>query len=130
MKISSVNNRPVNLDLGTIHLPIHAYVSITHRITGVLLCAGLLFMLWVLALSLDSAAGFARAQAVLQSWPGKVATFLTLAAFIFHLVAGIRHLIMDFGIGESLRGGILGSQIVFGVSAVLILLTGVWLWGV
>lgn len=123
VKISSVNNRPVNLDLGTIQMPIAAYVSITHRITGVLLCAGLLFMLWMLTLSLDSAAGFAQAQSILQSGVGKVATFLTLAPFIYHLVAGVRHLIMDIGIGESLEGGRLGAKLVFAVSGVLIIAT-------
>jgi succinate dehydrogenase cytochrome b subunit len=130
VKISSVNNRPVNLDLGTIQLPITAYVSITHRITGVLLCAGLLFMLWMLALSLDSADGFAAAQGILLSGPGKVATFLTLAPFIFHLVAGIRHFFMDFGIGESLEGGKAGAKIVFILSGILILIMGGWLWSV
>lgn len=130
MKISSVNNRPVNLDIGTIQLPITAYVSITHRVTGVILCAGLLFMLWMLALSLDSAAGFAQAQSILQSGLGKIATFLTLAPLIYHLVAGVRHLIMDFGWGESLEGGQLGAKIVFAASIILILAMGVWLWGV
>ena len=130
MKISSVNNRPVNLDIGTIQLPITAYVSITHRVTGVLLCAGLLFMLWVLTLSLDSAVGFNQAQNIMQSLLGKIATFLTLAPLIYHLVAGVRHLIMDFGVGESLEGGRLGAKIVFAVSIVLIAAMGGWLWSV
>jgi len=130
VKISSVNNRPVNLDIGTIQLPITAYVSITHRVTGVLLCAGLLFMLWVLTLSLDSAVGFNQAQNIMQSLLGKIATFLTLAPLIYHLVAGVRHLIMDFGVGESLEGGRLGAKIVFAVSIVLIAAMGGWLWSV
>ncbi len=130
MKISSVNNRPVNLDLATIQLPVTAYVSITHRVTGVLLCAGLLFMLWMLALSLESAEGFAQAQGILHSGLGKLATFLTLAAFIYHLVAGVRHLFMDFGIGESLQGGRAGAKAVFVLSAALILVMGGWLWAV
>ena len=130
VKISSVYNRPVNLDIGTIQLPITAYVSITHRVTGVLLCAGLLFMLWMLALSLDSAAGFNQAQDILQSVLGKIATFLTLAPLTYHLVAGVRHLLMDFGVGESLKGGQLGAKIVFAVSIVLIFAMGGWLWSV
>jgi succinate dehydrogenase / fumarate reductase cytochrome b subunit len=130
VKISSVYNRPVNLDIGTIQLPITAYVSITHRVTGVLLCAGLLFMLWMLALSLDSAAGFNQAQDILQSVLGKIATFLTLAPLTYHLVAGVRHLLMDFGVGESLEGGQLGAKIVFAVSIVLIFAMGGWLWSV
>ena len=51
-----------------------------------------------------------------------------LAPFIYHLVAGIRHLLMDAGIGESLEGGQAGAKAVFAVSIVLIIATGAWLW--
>ena len=51
-----------------------------------------------------------------------------LSALLYHLVAGVRHLIMDMGIGETLEGGKLGSQIVLDVSAVVIVLAGVWIW--
>ena len=51
-----------------------------------------------------------------------------LSALLYHLVAGVRHLIMDMGIGETLEGGKLGSQIVLAVSAVVIVLAGVWIW--
>ncbi len=130
MKISSVNGRPVNLDINTIDLPITAYASIAHRVTGVVLCAAVLVLLWFLQKSLASAEDFAEVQQILLSSPIKFMMFLFLAPFWYHLVAGLRHLVMDTGIGESLEGGRLGAKIVFVVSAVLILITGVWLWGV
>lgn len=129
MKISSVNGRPVNLDINTIDLPITAYASITHRITGLMLCAGVLMLLWFLNKSLASEADFIDVQQILSSTPIKVLMFLFLAPFWYHLVAGIRHLVMDMGIGESLEGGRLGAKIVFILSAILIAITGVWLWG-
>ena len=43
-------------------------------------------------------------------------------------MAGVRHLIMDMGIGETLEGGKLGSKIVIVISVVLIVLVGVWVW--
>ncbi len=129
MKISSVNGRPVNLDINTIDLPITAYASITHRITGLVLCAAVLVLLWFLNKSLASEADFIEVQQILSSTPIKVLMFLFLAPFWYHLVAGIRHLVMDMGIGESLEGGRLGAKIVFIVSAILIAITGVWLWG-
>ena len=46
--------RPVNLDFGTIRLPVTSYVSILHRISGVITFFGLAVMLWLLDLSLDS----------------------------------------------------------------------------
>ncbi|MGE7959832.1 succinate dehydrogenase, cytochrome b556 subunit, partial [Pseudomonas sp. NPDC089530] len=51
-----------------------------------------------------------------------------LSALLYHLVAGVRHLIMDMGIGETLEGGKLGSKIVIAVSVVVIVLAGVWIW--
>ncbi len=130
MKISSVNGRPVNLDIKTIELPITAYASILHRVTGILLCASVLVLVWLLQKSLTSEADFLQVQQMLSSSFMKFLMFLILAPFIYHLVAGVRHLVMDVGIGESLEGGQLGAKIVFAASAVLILLTGVWLWGV
>ncbi|WP_423246198.1 succinate dehydrogenase, cytochrome b556 subunit, partial [Pseudomonas viridiflava] len=50
------------------------------------------------------------------------------SALIYHLVAGVRHLIMDAGVGETLEGGKRGSVIVIVVSAILIAAGGVWLW--
>jgi succinate dehydrogenase / fumarate reductase cytochrome b subunit len=35
---------------------------------------------------------------------------------------------MDLGVGETMEGGTRGAQIVIGVSVVLILLAGVWIW--
>lgn len=44
------------------------------------------------------------------------------------LGTGVRHLIMDMGIGETLEGGRLGSKIIIAVSVVVIVLAGVWIW--
>ena len=44
----------MNLDLGTIDLPITAYASIAHRVTGVLMFFASFLLLWALDLSLAS----------------------------------------------------------------------------
>ena len=49
-------------------------------------------------------------------------------ALIYHSVAGVRHLIMDFGVGETLEGGILGARLVFAITVVAALAAGVALW--
>ncbi len=51
-----------------------------------------------------------------------------LSALVYHLVAGIKHLLLDLGIGESKEGGPRGAQITIVVSVVLIVLLGVWVW--
>lgn len=120
--------RPVNLDIGTIKLPITSYVSILHRASGIFLFVGTGLLLWMLAASLQSAQGFAELQEFLGSIIAKFAVWLVLAALIYHSVAGVRHLIMDFGIGEDLEGGQLGAKFTLVCSVILALLAGVWVW--
>ena len=122
------SQRPVNLDLRTIKLPITAYTSILHRISGVILFVGLIVMLYALDKSLASEQGFKEVQECLSSPLAKLVTWGLLSALLYHLVAGIRHLIMDMGIGETLEGGKLGSKIVLVVSTIVIVLLGVWIW--
>lgn len=122
------SQRPVNLDLRTIKLPITAYTSILHRVSGVILFVGMAILLLALDTSLSSAEGFAEVKAYLGSPLAKLVTWGLLSALLYHLVAGIRHLLMDTGLGETLEGGKLGSKIVIAVSAVLIVLAGVWIW--
>ncbi|MBF7730801.1 succinate dehydrogenase, cytochrome b556 subunit [Pseudomonas sp. N040] len=122
------SQRPVNLDLRTIKLPITAYTSILHRISGVILFFGLAVLLYVLDMSLSSEEGFAQVKECLTSPLVKLVLWGLLSALLYHLVAGVRHLVMDAGIGETLEGGKLGSKIVLVVSVVLIVLAGVWIW--
>lgn len=128
MKKAVNSKRPVNLDLRTIQLPVTAYTSIAHRISGVILFLGIAVLLYALDLSLASEEGFEQVKACLASPLAKLVIWGLLSALLYHLVAGIRHLIMDMGIGETLEGGKLGSKIVIAVSAVLIVLAGVWVW--
>lgn len=121
-------NRPVNLDLTTIKFPITALVSITHRISGVFIFAGVAVLLWMLDASLSSEEGFAAVQDAIASPVPKFILWTVLAALAYHLVAGVRHLFMDVGVGESLEGGRLGAKLVVVISLILIVLAGVWVW--
>ncbi len=122
------DKRPVNLDIGTIALPITAYASILHRITGVFLFFGVAVLFWLLADSLSGPEGFDSAKACLQSFWGKLIVWAVVSGLIYHSAAGVKHLIMDAGIGETMEGGVTGAKLVFGVSVVLIVLAGVWIW--
>ncbi|AVI85478.1 succinate dehydrogenase, cytochrome b556 subunit [Pseudomonas syringae pv. tomato] len=122
------SQRPVNLDLRTIKLPVTAYTSILHRVSGVILFVGIAIMLYAMDKSLASEEGFGEVKACLTSPLAKLIIWGLLSALLYHMVAGIRHLIMDTGVGETLEGGKLGSKIVIAVSVVLILLAGVWIW--
>jgi succinate dehydrogenase / fumarate reductase cytochrome b subunit len=120
--------RPVNLDIGTIQLPITSYVSILHRVSGVVLFASIALFLWVLDASLSSEESFNAVKECMGGTLCQLIIWASLAALAYHMVAGIRHLIMDFGIGETLEGGRLGAVIALIIAAVLIVLAGVWVW--
>lgn len=122
------DNRPVNLDIGTIRLPITAYTSITHRISGVILVVSAFILLWALDSSLQSEASFAAVGEVLGSPLAKFVAWGIATALLYHSFAGIRHLIMDFGIGETLKGGVLGARVVIVLSLIASILVGVSLW--
>jgi succinate dehydrogenase / fumarate reductase, cytochrome b subunit len=122
------DKRPVNLDMLSIRQPITAWASITHRATGVFLFAGIAVFLWALDASLASPESFAGLQESLASPWIKVVIWAVVAGLIYHALAGVKHLIMDMGIGETMAGGILGVRIVIGLSILLIVLAGIWIW--
>lgn len=120
--------RPVNLDIGTIHLPVTAYVSILHRVSGVVLFGAVGLFLWILDSSLSSEESFNSIKEFMNTLIVQIIIWLSLAALIYHLVAGLRHLVMDYGYGETLSGGILGAKLVLVLSVILMLMAGFWLW--
>ncbi len=120
--------RPVNLDLGKFHFPLPAITSILHRISGIILFVGVAFLLYGLDLSLSGEEGFRRVSDLLDSFLAKLIIWGILSALLFHLVAGIRHLLMDMGIGEELESGRLAAKLTIVISVVLIILAGVWVW--
>jgi len=122
------DTRPVNLDIGTMKLPITAYASILHRISGVFLFIVIGLMIYALDLSLSSQTEFDSLASMLSSPVAKLILWAVLAGLIYHSVAGVKHLVMDMGYGETFEGGVLGSRITFVVSAILIALAGVWVW--
>ncbi|MFT5580301.1 MAG: succinate dehydrogenase / fumarate reductase cytochrome b subunit [Paraglaciecola psychrophila] len=116
------------MDFGTIHMPLPALASITHRITGMLLVAGTAVLLYMLDESLASEAQFDAIKNMASSVIFKSIVFVVLAGLIYHTVLGVKHLIMDLGYGETLEGGMIGTKISVAVSAILIVLMGVWIW--
>ena len=119
------DTRPVNLDLTTVKFPLPAITSILHRISGVALFFGIGVVLYLLQLSLESAAGFERVTELLRATPVKLMVWLILAGLLYHLIAGIKHLLMDWGLGESREGALRGAQ----VTLILALVAAVLSWG-
>ena len=120
--------RPVYLSLTQFGWPFTAIASITHRVTGVALFVGIAYLLWLLDMAVESAAGFAAAADVLSAPQAKLLLIAVLAALLYHLFAGIKHMFMDFGVGETLEAARASSMATFVLTAVATVLLGIWLW--
>lgn len=120
-------DRPIDLS-PTSFLPVTAVASITHRITGAVLFVGAAYLIYLLDMTLKSEAGFAEAAALIETLPGKVVLWAVLVALSYHLLAGIRHLLLDFHLGDSLAAGRRSSWVVLVLAALAAVGLGAWLW--
>ena len=123
------NSRPINVGIGDLlsfKWPITAISSITHRVAGVVLFIGVAFMLYALDLSLSSEQEFIALKEMMVSPLGKMITWGLLSALGYHFVAGIKHLLMDIGVGETLEGAQFAAKTTLFFSAVLIALAAIW----
>jgi succinate dehydrogenase / fumarate reductase cytochrome b subunit len=123
------DKRPVNLDLGTFKHPLVSVISICHRISGVVLFVGLVFLFNLFDASLESASSFTDAQTLLQdNFFAKFVTWGLLVSLGFHFSAGMKHLVMDFGHGEEIDSANKAAKFVIALTVVLAVLAGVWVW--
>jgi succinate dehydrogenase / fumarate reductase cytochrome b subunit len=125
------SNRPVNLPLSTVlevnmKSPV-AIASILHRISGIVVFLLIPVLLYILQGSLASEADFnAIKDSVFGAFLGRFVVFAALAGLIFHFFAGIKHLLMDFGIAENLESGRTMATATIAVAAVFIVAAFVW----
>lgn len=122
------SNRPKNLDLTTIQLPLPAKASILHRISGFALFFAVAFMLYALQMSLESEQAFGGIQDLMDHWLAKLITWGILSALGYHLIAGVKHLLMDWGVGETKESGRVSAMVTLIAGFVVIALAGVWVW--
>ena len=120
--------RPINLDLTKFSFPLPALTSITHRVAGVILFVGIIFLLCALSCSLESPEGFAATKQAMTTGFGSFITWGLLSALAYHFVAGVKHLLMDLGIGETKESGLYAAIFTIIASGILIILAGVWVW--
>jgi succinate dehydrogenase / fumarate reductase cytochrome b subunit len=120
--------RFVNLNLLTIRYPFTAIISILHRLSGVFVFLLIPFLLWLLDVAISSETGFSRIEALLRNPFSKLTLWLFLVGLGYHLIAGIRHLMMDMGWGESLSAARLSGQVSLVVACIWMIAIGIWLW--
>ena len=120
--------RPVNLDLTTIKMHPAANASIMHRISGVIMVFAIGILLWTLSLSLSSAEGFEQVKSLLDGVFFKLIIIGIVSALLYHLLGGIRHLLMDLGHFEEKDSGNASAKAIIVLWIVLTVLAGVKLW--
>lgn len=116
--------RPKHLALHKIKLPLPGFVSILHRVSGVLLFIALPFFLWLLQASLFSIETYTQLLALLAHPLSKVVLLGLLWAFLHHFCAGIRYLALDLHMVSTLAQARASSWWVLGVSLLLTVLIG------
>lgn len=112
---------PKFLNLLLIKLPPSGLASIAHRLSGVLMFVAVPLLAWLVSLSLENPAGFHRAAVLIDSPPLRLLSIPLVWAFSHHLLAGVRHLLLDIEIGVEREAARL-SAIAVNVAAVLIAL--------
>lgn len=118
--------RPVFLNLLHIKMPVGAITSILHRVTGVLLAVGVPLGMVLLWRSLASEAGFAQVTALLHHGAFRALVVAIVWALAHHLLAGVRHMLMDINVGSTLHTARRTAWGVNGAAAAVALLA---LWG-
>lgn len=106
-----------------------AIVSILHRASGVLVFLLIPLLLSALGQSLASPEGLAQVKETWSTPLYQLFIWAFIGGMIFHLFAGIRHLLMDIHIGDSLCAGRFGARLVI-VCSIVAFIAAYWFLGV
>ena len=132
--MSELTDRKVyrNLSLSQLiayRLPLAGWLSILHRISGAALFLLLPFVLYLFRKSLSSEISFHLFRNVVSLWYVKVVILGLTWAFLHHLIAGVRYLIMDLHIGLDKDVARKSSIVVFAISLPVTLVIALKLFG-
>ncbi len=92
-------NRPLSPHLQVYRLPLTGLISISHRITGVLLSLGLLLFAYMLSMAATGEPSYLALQAALDLAAVRFIFWGFIYSLFFHLCHGVRHLVWDAGYG-------------------------------
>jgi succinate dehydrogenase / fumarate reductase cytochrome b subunit len=94
-----MSERPLSPHLSVYKFKYTLATSILNRLAGLVLSVGLLLLVyWLLAIA-GGARAYAQAREILALGVCKLFYALLIAAFVYHLAAGLRHLVWDTGRG-------------------------------
>ncbi len=123
----SNRKHPTSPHLQIYRLPLTALLSITHRITGVILSFGILLLVWILAAAAFNPEYYNAMLPHLENWYGQVFMIGLIFALYLHFCNGVRHLFWDAGYGFELETVDLTAKLAIAVAILLTAIT--WLVG-
>jgi succinate dehydrogenase / fumarate reductase cytochrome b subunit len=106
------STRPVFLELWRIKLPATGFVSILHRVSGVLMVLAIPVGAVLFDQAVSGPQGFAATSALLHHWLARLVLLLLAWSILHHLFAGIRYLLLDLRIGLDRAASRLSAWIV------------------
>jgi succinate dehydrogenase / fumarate reductase cytochrome b subunit len=113
------------VDLTRYRFPIGSIVSILHRISGAFMFLLLPLILWLLDKSLYSEISFDYFKGVTEHWFVRLVMLVLVWAYLHHVCAGVRHLLMDMHMGldkpTSKQSGILVLSVSLTLTALIAL---------
>jgi len=98
----SNEKRPLSPHLQHYKLPLTAWLSVSHRATGVANSVAILLLVVLIASAAGTPDSYAVVSTIVNSWFGTLALFVLTLTMYFHLCNGIRHLFWDAGYGFDL----------------------------
>lgn len=111
-------------------LPLAGYISILHRISGLLMFILLPFVLFLLEKSLTSEISFDYFKSLTSGIFVKLILLALAWAYLHHFTAGVRHLLMDVHQGLEKSQAKNSAVVVFAISLPLAALVALKLFGV
>ncbi len=111
-------------------MPLAAWVSILHRISGALMfLVGLPLILYLFQQSVVSELSFERYREFVSNWFVRLVLLGLIWAYLHHFLAGMRHLLMDLDVGVEKAAGRTSAAIVLAVSLALTLIFALKIFG-
>ncbi len=121
----AINNRPLSPHLQVYRMQWTMIYSILNRATGVALSVGALFLTcWLVALG-AGIGEFQLVQDFITSYIGRIMLLGWTWSLIYHLCAGIRHMIWDTGTMLELKAAEISGHLVMASS--IVITAAIWL---
>ncbi len=121
----SNSKHPTSPHLQIYRLPLTVLLSITHRVTGVILAFGCVLLVWVLATAAESAAAYQALIPHLGSWYGQIFLLGFIFSLYLHFCNGVRHLFWDAGYGFELEIVDITAKLAIALAIILTIATWV-----